>query len=172
MVLIIILSDNLLTRWCLCRIAVTQQVPLVEQNCLPFQNTWVHPRFIAQYLVFCLVFCTSLFVILSFFFVLSVLLWFTSSDYPFSIFNFLAHLAFRPCELLLSLFVRRPSVNISHFNLLLRNHWANCNQTLVEWSLDGPLSKVCPVIPTYNQDGHQAKNRKKGGWNFNCPLLL
>ena len=58
---------------------------------------------------------------------------------------------------------RRPSVNISHFNLLLRNHWANCNQTLVEWSLDGPLPKLCPVIPTSNQDGHQAKNRKKGG---------
>jgi hypothetical protein len=48
---------------------------------------------------------------------------------------FLAHLAFRPCELLPSLFVRRQSVNISHFNLLLRNHWANCNQTLLEWSL-------------------------------------
>ena len=75
-------------------------------------------------------------------------------------------------ELLSSLFVRCPSVNISHFNLLLRNHWANCNQTLVEWSLDGPLPKLCPVIPTSNQDGRQAKNRKKGGWNFNCPLLL
>jgi hypothetical protein len=85
---------------------------------------------------------------------------------------FLAHLAFRPCELLSSLFVRRPSVNISHFNLLLRNHWANCNQTLVECSLDGPLPKLCPVIPTSNQDGRQAQNRKKGGWNFNCPLLL
>ena len=58
--------------------------------------------------------------------------------------------------------VRRPSVNISHFNLLLRNHWTNCNQTLVEWSLDGPLSKLCPVIPTSIQDGRQAKNRKKG----------
>jgi hypothetical protein len=86
--------------------------------------------------------------------------------------SFLAHLAFRPCELLSSLFVRRPSVNISHFNLLLRNHWTNCNQTLVEWFLDGPLSKLCPVISTSNQDGRQAKNRKKGGWNFNCPLLL
>ena len=69
---------------------------------------------------------------------------------------FLAHLA---CELLPSLFVRRPSVNISHFNLLLRNHWANCNQTLMEWSLGGPL----PKLPTSNQDGRQAKNRKKGG---------
>ena len=68
--------------------------------------------------------------------------------------------------------VRHPSVNISHFNLLLRNHWANCNQTLVEWSLDGPLPNLCPVIPTSNQDGHQAQNRKKGGWNFNWPLLL
>ena len=82
------------------------------------------------------------------------------------------------CELLSSPFVRlssdvrRPSVNISHCNLLLRNHWADCNQTLVEWSLDGPLPKLCPVIPTSNQDGRQAKNRKKGGWNFNCPLLL
>ena len=63
---------------------------------------------------------------------------------------FLAHLAFRPCELLPSPFVCRPSVNISHFNILLRNHRANCNQTLVEWSLDGPLSKLCPVIPTSN----------------------
>ena len=58
------------------------------------------------------------------------------------------------------------------FKLLLRNHWANLNQTLVEWSLDGPLPKLCPMIPTSNQDGHQAKNRKKGGWNLNCPLLL
>jgi hypothetical protein len=75
---------------------------------------------------------------------------------------FLAHLAFRPYEPLPSLFVRRPFVNISHFNHLLRNHWANCNQTLVEWSLGGPPSKVCLVIPTSNQDGHQAKNRKRG----------
>jgi hypothetical protein len=36
------------------------------------------------------------------------------------------------------------------------------NQTLVEWSLDGPLPKLCPVITTSNQDGRQAKNRKKG----------
>jgi hypothetical protein len=50
----------------------------------------------------------------------------------------------------------------SHKNLLHRNHWANCNQTLVEWSLHGPLPKLCPVIPTFNQDGRQAKNRKKG----------
>jgi hypothetical protein len=32
----------------------------------------------------------------------------------------------------------------------------------MEWSLGGPLPKLCPVIPTSNQDGHQAKNRKKG----------
>jgi hypothetical protein len=28
--------------------------------------------------------------------------------------------------------------------------------------LDGPLPKLFPVIPTSNQDGRQAKNRKKG----------
>ena len=62
----------------------------------------------------------------------------------------------------------------SHTILLLRNHWANCKQTLVEWSLDGPLPKLCPVIPTSNQDGRQAKNRKRGDeikknlllWNY------
>jgi hypothetical protein len=32
----------------------------------------------------------------------------------------------------------------------------------MEWSLDGLLPKLCPVIPTSNQDGRQAKNKKKG----------
>jgi hypothetical protein len=41
----------------------------------------------------------------------------------------------------------------SHTNLLFRNHWANCNQTLVEWSLGGPFPKLCPVILTSNQRG-------------------
>jgi hypothetical protein len=50
----------------------------------------------------------------------------------------------------------------SHKNLLLRNHLGNCNQTLVEWSLDGPLPRLCPVIPTFNQDGSQAKIKKGG----------
>ena len=88
---------------------------------------------------------------------------------------FLAHLAKGHVSFCHHLASVRPSVvrrKLSHFNLLIRNHWANCNQTLVEWSMDGPLPKLCPVIPTSNQDGHQAKNRKKGGCNFNCPLLL
>jgi hypothetical protein len=41
-------------------------------------------------------------------------------------------------------------------NLLLWNYWANLNQTLLKWFLDGPLPKLCPVIPTSNQDGRQA----------------
>jgi hypothetical protein len=28
--------------------------------------------------------------------------------------------------------------------------------------MDGPNPKLCLVIPTSNQDGHQAKNRKRG----------
>jgi hypothetical protein len=28
------------------------------------------------------------------------------------------------------------------------------------------LPNICLVIPTSNQDGRQAKNRKKGGMNF------
>jgi hypothetical protein len=54
----------------------------------------------------------------------------------------------------------------SHKNLLVRNHWANWNQTLVKWSLDGPLPKFCLVILTSNQDGCQAKNRNKRGRNL------
>jgi hypothetical protein len=45
---------------------------------------------------------------------------------------------------------------------ILEGDHPKINQTLVEWSLDGPLPKLCPVIPTSNQDGHQAKNRKRG----------
>jgi hypothetical protein len=102
---------------------------------------------------------------------------FTTSDYPFgrslvfcvvfrrSMFVFMSPVSspgqVSYCNHFASV-VRRPSVNISHFNLLLRNHWANCNQTLVEWSLDGPLPQFCPLIPTSNQGGRQAKNRKKG----------
>ena len=53
--------------------------------------------------------------------------------------------------------VRRPSVNISHFNLLLGNHWTNCNQILVEWSLDGPLptnhNTIDHAVVTWKEHG-------------------
>ena len=44
-------------------------------------------------------------------------------------------------------------------NLLLWNYSANLNQTLLKWFLDSPLPKLCPLIPTSNQDGRQAQNR-------------
>jgi hypothetical protein len=44
--------------------------------------------------------------------------------------------------------------------------------TLVEWSFLGPLPKLCPVIPTFNQDGCQAKNRKRGDEILKKNLLL
>ena len=102
----------------------------------------------------------------------SNILFLTLYFHTFSHIDILAHLTKASCELLSPLSICRPSVNFSHFNQLHWSHWANLNQTMVEWSLDGPLPKLCPVIPTSNQDSHQAKNRKKGGWNFNCPLLL
>jgi hypothetical protein len=34
---------------------------------------------------------------------------------------------------------------------------------IIGQNLDGPLPKLCPLIPTSNQDGRQAENRKKGG---------
>ena len=44
----------------------------------------------------------------------------------------------------------------------LWNYWANLNQTLLKWFLDGPLPKLCPVIPTSKQDGSQAQIVKRG----------
>ena len=38
-------------------------------------------------------------------------------------------------------------------NLLLWKYWANLNQTLLKWSLDGPLSKLCPLAPSCIQGG-------------------
>ena len=37
--------------------------------------------------------------------------------------------------------------------LLLWNYWANLNQTLLKWSLGGPLSTLCPSAPSCIQDG-------------------
>ena len=34
-------------------------------------------------------------------------------------------------------------------NLLLWNYWANLNQTVLKWSLGGPLSKLCPLNVLY-----------------------
>jgi hypothetical protein len=31
---------------------------------------------------------------------------------------------------------------------------------------------IAAILNGARADGHQAKNRKKGGYNFNCPLLL
>jgi hypothetical protein len=36
---------------------------------------------------------------------------------------------------------------------LLWNYWANLNQTLLKWSIGGPLSKLCPSAPSCIQDG-------------------
>ena len=38
-------------------------------------------------------------------------------------------------------------------NHLLWNYWAYLNQTLMKWSLCGPLSKLCPSAPSCIQDG-------------------
>jgi hypothetical protein len=81
-------------------------------NCSPIRSTWVLPRFLVRFvlldlttLVLCVVFCRSLFVLLSFFFwplcclsfghcvvcllaiVLSGFLRFKDSDYPFGIYK-------------------------------------------------------------------------------------
>ena len=37
-------------------------------------------------------------------------------------------------------------------SFLLWNYWANLNQTLLKWSLGGPLSKLCPSAPSSIQD--------------------
>ena len=63
-----------------------------------------------------------------------------------------------PGELLPSLGIRRLlSVNFSHFKLLLRNHWADWNQTQQECSLDGPLQSDCFSFQSDIQYGCQGQ---------------
>ena len=70
-----------------------------------------------------------------------------------------------------SLFSSPSSVRPLTFHILINSSVATGPMWTKLW-WNGPLPKLCPVIPTSNQDGRQAKNRKKGGWNFNCSLLL
>ena len=42
-------------------------------------------------------------------------------------------------------------------NLLLWNYWANLNQTLLKWSLGGPLPKLCLAFQTSDQDGRHSR---------------
>ena len=53
----------------------------------------------------------------------------------------------------------------------LWNHWAILNFTWQQLSLGGPLKELCPMTWSAIQDGRQAKNRKKGGWNLKNLLL-
>jgi hypothetical protein len=54
-------------------------------------------------------------------------------------------------------------------NPLLWNYWANLNQSLLKWSLGGPLSKLCQSAPSCIQDGlHYQKHRNFFKW----PKLL
>ena len=49
-------------------------------------------------------------------------------------------------------FTQDPMGN-SHKNLLIWNQLLNWNQTLITQSLDGPLPKLCLVVPPSDQDG-------------------
>jgi hypothetical protein len=73
---------------------------------------------------------------------------------------FLAHLVFRPCELLPSLFVRPSTFHI----LIFYSETTGPIATKLWWNGPwvAPPWKLCPVILTSKQDGRQTKNRKKG----------
>ena len=75
-------------------IRLTQQVPHVEKELLTLLKLLSSPPFfliclacVALSLVFCVMFCRSLFVLFLLAIVLSVLIRFTASDYPFGIFK-------------------------------------------------------------------------------------
>ena len=48
-------------------------------------------------------------------------------------------------------------MEISHKNLVVWNQLLNWNQTLIKQSLDGPLPKLCLVVPPSDQDGCTAE---------------
>ena len=83
-------------KWWLCRLIVTQQVPLVEQELLALPEHLSSPPgfsgvHVAKFLVFCVLFCRSLFFLCPFFLChcsLCVLCFSASqSEYPFGIFK-------------------------------------------------------------------------------------
>jgi hypothetical protein len=60
-----------------------------------------------------------------------------------------------------------PSLGVWHLFIIIlilfsRSTGPNWTTFGCDTPLYGPLPKFCPVIPTSNQDGHQAKNRKRG----------
>ena len=60
-----------------------------------------------------------------------------------------------------SLFSSPSSVRPLTFHILINSSVATGPMWTKLW-WNGPLPKLCPVIPTSNQDGRQAENRKKG----------
>ena len=56
-------------------------------------------------------------------------------------------------------------------NLLLWNYRANVNQTLLKWSLGGPLSKLCSSALSCIQDGCHYKKIEISSNGQNCSIL-
>ena len=86
-------QHDLYIRGCSCRLTVTRQLSHVEQELMTLpEHLSSHPVFggvrVARFLVFCVMFCRSLFVLFRVAIELSVCLRFTDTDYPFGIFNF------------------------------------------------------------------------------------
>ena len=42
-------QHNFNIAWCLCRLAITRRVPLVEQKLTTSRSTWVHPKFSVEF---------------------------------------------------------------------------------------------------------------------------
>jgi hypothetical protein len=55
-------------------------------------------------------------------------------------------------EFLIGSYVNLSSA-VAAKNHFLWNYWANLNQTLLKWSLGGPLPKLCPAFQNTDQDG-------------------
>ena len=88
---------------------------------------------------------------------------------------FFAHLAFRTMWAIAITFRPSSVVRPSTFHILIfSSETTRPIATKLWWNGPwmAPFQNCVRWIPTSNQDGRQAKNRKRGGWNFNCPLLL
>jgi hypothetical protein len=55
---------------------------------------------------------------------------------------------------------------------LLWNYRANLNQTLLKWSLGGPLSKLCPSVPSCIQDAIWKQNNYSNGGHLGYRTAL
>jgi hypothetical protein len=90
-----------------------------------------------------------------------------SSPEPKAHVRYCHHLASHAGSVVICVVVVRKKL---HFNLFLWNHWVNWNQSWQEYSLDGPLEKLC--FEGFLLIGNTQKKQQPQRYQKGCCLFL